>query len=412
MIAAVLALAVAAATIGGVAGHPRWWRAAVSLAVLGGIAPMIMAVNIRLVPVFGRRDWPGLTWLRVQVVATIAGAWLVYAGRIRGEHDVIVAGSALALAGGLLFAVNTGRLFRQPAKRPAPPLPFAEQAAVDRMAIRFTRLSGLYLLTGLIVGLLIELWTPHTGRWDLVWAHALLVGFFLTMASGICYHVMSRWTAKPWRWTAPIRWHLWLVTAGLPLMLLALATNQKTLFMIAGPLQSAALAIFLITIAPMVIALPEPTRFGVCAAAFCLLLGIGLGASFAIDPVLGARLRMTHAELNLFGWTGLLISGVGYYLVPRFIGRALRWPRLAQIQIGLLLAATLFGALELGLRAYDKPIPVPIAWVQAALALGFLLYALMIAGTLRGPAGARVTISKSSARQRMQPSRATGPERG
>src|SRR5690606_25001156 len=53
MVASLLAFAAAALTVGRVPEHPTWWRAAVALAVLGGVTPMIYAVNIRVIPVFG-----------------------------------------------------------------------------------------------------------------------------------------------------------------------------------------------------------------------------------------------------------------------------------------------------------------------------------------------------------------------
>ncbi len=68
------------------------------------------------------------------------------------------------------------------------------------------------------------------------------------------------------------------------------------------------------------------------AAFVCLAVGIGLGAWFAIDRTQGARLRPLHAELNLWGWATLLIYGMAYHMVPRFIGRPLRRPRIAAAQ--------------------------------------------------------------------------------
>ncbi|MCC6791314.1 MAG: cbb3-type cytochrome c oxidase subunit I [Thermomicrobiales bacterium] len=395
MVAALLAFATAALTAGGMARHPTWWRAAVALAVLGGIVPMIAAVNIRVVPVFARRDWPSLPWLRAQVALAVAGAWLVYAGRMATERSVAIAGSAVALVSAVIFTINIMRLFRQPAVRPAPPRPFPEQETVDRIAIRFTRLSGIYLLVGLSIGLLIEIHTPSRGRWDLVWAHAMLVGYFLCMASGVCYHVLSRWTGRRWSSVRAIRVHLWVVMLGLPIMLLALATDRELLFMTAGPLQAAGVLLFLYLIAPMALALPEPSRTAVAAAAFCLLIGVVLGGTFAHEPAIGARLRFAHAEVNLFGWTGLLVSGVAYYLVPRFFGSPLRWPRLAAIQLGLLGGGVLLSAIGLARRGYGDAPWVPLAWSHAAVALSFVLLAAILLATVRGPAGTRVSFTPS-----------------
>ena len=241
MIAAMLGLAVSALTIGFVPDHPTWWRAAVSLAVLGGITPMIYAVNIRVVPVFSRRQWASLGPLRAQVALLLAGAWIVYAGRMNSRDALIQLGSLFALASGLLFMANLVRLFKQPPSTPAPPTPFPNQVDVDKLAVKFTRWAGIYLQIGLIIGVVTAFWQPDKGRWDLVWAHAMLVGFMLSMAAGTCYHVLSRWTGYPWRSTLPIRLHLIVMTIGLPIMLLALATDAMTLFKIAGPLQAAAI---------------------------------------------------------------------------------------------------------------------------------------------------------------------------
>jgi hypothetical protein len=186
MALAMLALGVAAITVGLTPFHPAWWPAAVQLAVLGGITPMIYAVNLRIVPVFSRRTWPREPWLRAQVGLAIAGAWLVFAGIMAGWQAIAIVGNAAALAGGVLFASNIARLFRHPATLPAPPLPYPGQTGVDRLATWFMRLSLIYLLFGLTSGLAMHFWRLGSGRWDLVWAHAMLVGFFLTMVSGVC----------------------------------------------------------------------------------------------------------------------------------------------------------------------------------------------------------------------------------
>jgi cbb3-type cytochrome oxidase subunit 1 len=269
------------------------------------------------------------------------------------------------------------------------------------------RLSGSYLLLGLALGLLTSFWQPG-GRWDLVWAHALLVGFFLSMVSGVCYHVLTRWTDRRWRSLAPLRLHFAVVALGLPLMLLALATNQALLFAIAGPLQAVAIALLLVNIVPFVSALPHLTRPAFAVAMALLLVGITLGALFAIDPALGARLRLTHTEINLFGWSGLLISGAGYYLVPRFAGQPLRWSCLAPVQLTLLATGIILGALALAWRAYgDGPAALVLA-AQLLVATGYLLFGILVAGTFFAPrkrAGAVAALS-------LAPRPATGAPQG
>lgn len=393
MVTSLLAYAVAALTAGSVPDHPAWWRAVVALAVLGGIVPMIYAVNIRVVPVFSRRSWPSQRWLRIQAALAIAGGWAVYLARIMDARWLEIGGSVASLLGAVVFTANIVRLFRQPVSAPPSPLPFPEQATVDKIATRFTRLSGLYLLAGLAIGVLIAADAVEPARWDLVWAHAMLVGFFLSMASGVCYHVLSRWTGRRWLAIWPMRLHLLTVTAGLPLMLAALATGASSLFAVAGPLQAAAIVVFLVIIAPQVLALPGWSRPAIAGAALCLVIGIGLGTAFAIDRSLGARLRIVHAELNLFGWAGLLISGVGYYLVPRFAGRPLRWPRLAALQLVLLASGVALGAISATQRGYGETPILPLMLPQIAIAAGFGLFAAIVAGTFGGRPGAWVSVS-------------------
>lgn len=386
MVASAIAFAVAAATAGVAAMRSALWAAAVALVMLGGIIPIVFAVNIRIVPVFTRRGWQSEPRLRAQVILAIAGAWATYAGLAANIEWLDLLGRIAALAGAVLFAANISALLRQPVGRmPAPPLPFPEQAAVDRIATRFTGMAGAYLLFALAVALVTSVWRPPIGLWDLVSAHALLLGFFVSMAAGVCYHVLPRWTTGRWRAIEPIRWHLWLVVAGLPIMLLALATGWGPLFAVAGPVQAAAVALFLGNIAPLLRGLPRPTGWAFIAAGALLLLGVGFGAAFAIDPVVGARLRIAHADLNLFGFAGLLISGAAVYLGPRFAGRALRWPRLADAQVVLLAVGVVLAVAAAIWRAVgDGPAAAPLV-AQGIVAASFALLAVVLTGTFTAP---------------------------
>jgi hypothetical protein len=404
MVAALTALAVAAATVGFVTSRPSWWPAAVALAVLGGITPMIYAVNIRIIPVFSRRSWPANNWLRSQVAMAIGGAWVHYVGRLSGSEWLIALGAIGALLGGLLFFVNVVRLFRGPqSSLPAPPLPHPDQAAVDRLATSFTRIAGLYLLVGLAIGVLNSRWQPPTGRWELVWAHALLLGFFLSMASGVSYHVLSRWTGRHWRSVAMIRIHLAIVAAGLPLMLIALARNWSGLLQIAGPLQAAGLILFGINILPLLVALPGLTRLAMIAAVTFLTVGLVIGSIFATDPAIGARLRMSHGVINLFGGAGLLICGVGTYLIPRFFGRVLRWTRLIAVSIAFLMSGAALSGTALAWRAYGEGSSALVFLAQSMIALGFLMFGAVLMATFFGRPGVAVTLNPQQLGNRPAP---------
>jgi hypothetical protein len=391
MVAGLLALAVSAATAAvSIAG----WSAAVALAILGGIIPVIQGVNVRVMPVFARRSWRSERWLHVQVALSIAGGWVCWVGLLLSSSGLVLGGSLLALAGGLVFTVNIARLMRQPAGQRVLPIDDANQQAADRIGIAFSRLSVVYLLIGLGIGVLVAAGIRFPGRPDLLWAHAMLLGFVLSMVSGVSYHVLGRWTGRAWRDLRPIALHLRLVQAGLPLMLLALALGNGPMFTITGIVQALALLLFLVNIAPMVTGLPAPTKQGFLGAAATLGIGVVLGGLFALDPALGAKLRQGHATLNLFGFAGLLISGSAYYLAPRFAGKPLRWPRLAALQVAALMAATLLAATGwgwmVGWGGSRWLMQAGMYGIAACLAAA----ALVIAGTFRGHTlGASVTLT-------------------
>jgi hypothetical protein len=179
--------------------------------------------------------------------------------------------------------------------------------------------------------------------------------------------------------------HYRVIQLGLPLMLLALALDIKWLFMLAGPLLALALLLFLFNVVPLVLHLPAISRLGVGLAGACLLAGVLLGGTFALDRVVGARLRLAHAELNLFGWSALLVCGMGYYLFPRFAGQPLRWPRLARGQLAVQAFGVALSASAWWWHAYinDSSRPLIVAG-GLVTGLGMGTFAAIVAATFRG----------------------------
>lgn len=383
---ALLALAVSVAVAGFTRTHPTWWEASISLAVLGGVFPMILAVNTRIVPVFSRRDWASGRLLQVMVILAIIGGWTVFAGRIAERDAIVTLGSAVSLLAGLLFLFNIGQLFKQETPvRPGPPLPYPDQTRADRIATNFTRLSAVWLLVGLIVGLATSIRTPEMGRWELVWAHAMLVGFVLSMATGVTYHVLPRWTTGRWKTITALRIHWYVTLIALPLMVLALAIDSEILFHMAAPLEAMVIILWIANCLPFVTKLPRATRVGFGASLVALICGIALGMSFAVTPANGALLRPVHAELNLFGWAALLICGVTYYLAPRFAGMPLRWPRLMPVQLALTIGSLAVGIALIWLRIEGHDTGSAVQWTHLVSGLGLGLLSVIVAATFAVP---------------------------
>lgn len=60
------------------------------------------------------------------------------------------------------------------------------------------------------------------------------------------------------------------------------------------------------------------------------LLGLGLSMNMG-----GAGVRFAHIHLNLMGFMAMMIYGVGYFILPRFNARTLRWSRLVDVHFWL-----------------------------------------------------------------------------
>jgi hypothetical protein len=120
------------------------------------------------------------------------------------------------------------------------------------------------------------------------------------------------------------------------------------------------------------------------AAFICLALGLMLGVSFAAQRSLGATLRPLHVELNLWGWSTLLIYGFAYHMLPRFAGRPLAYPRLAAIQAAFAIGGVALAALGWGAGAahilYSLPVVAlgAVAQLIAALLFGWQISRLLI----------------------------------
>lgn len=73
---------------------------------------------------------------------------------------------------------------------------------------------------------------------------------------------------------------------------------------------------------------------------FILMSIVYLGLASALGIVmLGSEkampLKFVHSHMNLLGWVSMMIYGVGYHILPRFMGRPLYSKKLGDLQFWL-----------------------------------------------------------------------------
>jgi len=68
------------------------------------------------------------------------------------------------------------------------------------------------------------------------------------------------------------------------------------------------------------------TRAFIFASLVYLVAGAVLGTLIAVVPQMRVGLLFTHVHLLLAGFMAMMIFGVGYFILPRFVGRELQWP--------------------------------------------------------------------------------------
>lgn len=365
--------------------HPAWWQAAVHLAVLGGITIMIYGVNINALPTNSGRQWKSEKLVARQLFFGILGAVVSCLGYGFRNEAMIVSGHIFAFIAAVLFMVNIRLLFSQPGRpRPAIPagVPIPPQRQVDKLAVPFTRISSMVLIIATGLDIALDFWTPAQGRWDLVWGHLMLVGFFFAMASGTSYHTLARWSGTDFPYIRLIRVHRISYLLALPAMAIALGWDIDWLFMIGGPMMALAFACWAINVVPVAWKLKPAMRSGIVMALLFMIVGVSLGVSFALDPALGPRLRSAHVMANLFGFAGLLISGFGYYYIPKLAGfPTVRWRLLTAPHLVLVAVGCAAGIVLMGLRMYGHIEPETVMWATVPAAAGMLIFATNAAGT-------------------------------
>lgn len=69
------------------------------------------------------------------------------------------------------------------------------------------------------------------------------------------------------------------------------------------------------------------SRLFIIAGVVYLVAGTFLGTMMA-SGLLHPEFRFVHIHLNLFGFMAMIVFGVAYHILPRFMGKMVRWPKM------------------------------------------------------------------------------------
>lgn len=85
-------------------------------------------------------------------------------------------------------------------------------------------------------------------------------------------------------------------------------------------------------------------------------------------------LKFVHSHLNMLGWVSMMIYGVGYHILPRFMGRALYSNKIGEIQFYLSNASLLAMFLFYTMNVYMPTKSYRLLTVLAAAVQAFTVF--------------------------------------
>ncbi|WP_110517675.1 hypothetical protein [Herpetosiphon llansteffanensis] len=392
------------------AAGPQRWDAWVHLLLYGWISCSIFAVNYHTTPVFSGRNFPKPAWLEVHWLVWSLGVILASSGLVWYSQLSYRLGLGLEWLGSWLFMANIVQLLRSPKLRPSMPSS-PQQQQIDRLSTLATKTSGASLPVALSLILAREFGLIHA-RWLLSAEHLLTLGWMMLMIIGVGCHVLPRWSGQATRNPGWLRAGLGLHHVGLLCIVLGLGFDLPAVFALGASLVFCALCCCVWLLVPALatvaakqahqLSIVQPRRIGpltmwcIRAAVFYLAVGIGFGMSFAFDRALGAQLRPIHVESNLAGFATILIYGMAYFMLPRFMGRPLGLAGIANWQVFLAISAVLL--IDLGWAGLVAGVALArwlLVFGASLHGLAALLFSFSMLATIYQPAQVRRLAHKS-----------------
>ncbi|MBI5049271.1 MAG: cbb3-type cytochrome c oxidase subunit I [Deltaproteobacteria bacterium] len=195
--------------------------------LLGFATMLIFGVNYHIIPIFSGRDFYSEKLAYLHLAMGNIGILgfvlpLPFSSYPIGIHPVVNLSSLLFGLSILVFIYNMLKTFISPVNKTPFHNPFGEgDKAADKMAIRFTGVSIIYLVIGCPLGILFLLRPDYIFYLRPVHAHINLIGFVSIMIFGVSYHMFPRFAGKPLYNVQMGRIQFWFANIGLIGMILS-----------------------------------------------------------------------------------------------------------------------------------------------------------------------------------------------
>jgi cytochrome c oxidase cbb3-type subunit 1 len=119
------------------------------------------------------------------------------------------------------------------------------------------------------------------------------------------------------------------------------------------------------------------------ASIFYLAVSSVFGVLMLADPSFLIPLKFPHSHLMLLGWVSMMIYGVGYHILPRFAGRLIKHPGIAEAQFWFANAGLLGMVVFHVLLQYNPDVtaykaPLVVSGIVEVLSISMFFYNMMV----------------------------------
>ena len=118
----------------------------------------------------------------------------------------------------------------------------------------------------------------------------------------------------------------------------------------------------------------------IIASIFYLAVSTVLGIVMLHHPQT-LSFKFVHSHMNMLGWVSMMIYGVGYHILPKFAGKFLKSPKLAELQFWIanvsLIVMLIFYSMNVLSPSSSYTLVATLAGVAHAVSIAIFFYNML-----------------------------------